>query len=128
MSKREWIYALSVWVVIVLALFLLHKPAAAHDQQRPDLNNWFMGLKSTIGHAPCCSGGDAEVLKDVDWESKDGHYRVRIDVDNGWTFLTDLLLWMNLILDGQTLVWPIRGYYMGNRNTLLSPWQYGLIL
>ena len=108
MSKREWIYALSVWVVIVLALFLLHKPAAAHDHQRPDLNNWFMGLKSTIGHAPCCSGSDAEVLKDVDWESKDGHYRVRID--GQWVDVPDGAVVDEPNLDGQTLVWPIRGY------------------
>jgi len=34
-------------------------------------------LKSEKG--PCCSDADGTALSDVDWESKDGHYRVRLN-------------------------------------------------
>jgi hypothetical protein len=107
MSKREWIYALSVWVVIGLALLLMHKPAAAHDHARPDLTPWFKELKSP-GKGLCCSGSDAEVLKDAQWESKDGHYRVQID--GQWIDVPDDAVVQEPNLDGQTLVWPLRGY------------------
>ncbi|HXE20380.1 MAG TPA: hypothetical protein VN629_12380, partial [Castellaniella sp.] len=54
--------------------------ARAHDAARPELDSWYMGLQSVGGH-PCCEGPgkDATHLSDVDWESKDGHYRVRIE-------------------------------------------------
>jgi len=31
------------------------------------------------GKGPCCSDADGTALSDVDWETKDGHYRVRIE-------------------------------------------------
>ena len=41
------------------------------------LKQWFDSLKS--GKGPCCSDADGSALADVDWESKGGHYRVRLD-------------------------------------------------
>ena len=41
------------------------------------LKSWFDSLRS--GRGPCCSDADGSVVADVDWESKDGHYRVRLD-------------------------------------------------
>jgi hypothetical protein len=37
---------------------------------------WFESLKSGKGFL-CCSNADGAAVSDVDWESKDGHYRVR---------------------------------------------------
>jgi hypothetical protein len=41
------------------------------------LKPWFERLKS--GRGLCCSGADGVALSDPDWDSQDGHYRVRID-------------------------------------------------
>ena len=62
---------------IVLILLLLCSPALAHDASRPELNEWFNKLAS--GRGLCCSFADGFAVSDVDWESKGGHYRVRLD-------------------------------------------------
>jgi hypothetical protein len=41
------------------------------------LNSWFDSLRS--GKGPCCSDADGSAISDPDWESKNGHYRVRIE-------------------------------------------------
>jgi hypothetical protein len=41
------------------------------------LKPWFDSLKS--GKGPCCSVADGLAVADPDWESKNGHYRVRVD-------------------------------------------------
>ncbi len=42
----------------------------------PEIKAWFEGLRS--GKGPCCSDADGTAISDADWESKDGHYRVRV--------------------------------------------------
>ena len=44
----------------------------------PEIKAWFDKLAS--GRGPCCSDADGTAVSDVDWESKDGHYRVRLPV------------------------------------------------
>src|SRR5215472_6804417 len=44
------------------------------------LKSWFDHLAS--GKGLCCSMADGETVADPDRESKDGHYRVRLD--NNW--------------------------------------------
>lgn len=87
--------------IIALMLALMIGPALAHDYERPELAPWFMQLRS--GKGPCCDGKDATHLSDVDWESKDGHYRVRID--GQWVDVPDEAVLNEPNLDGQTLVW-----------------------
>jgi hypothetical protein len=41
------------------------------------LKPWFDSLKS--GKGPCCSVADGLAVADPDWESKNGHCRVRVD-------------------------------------------------
>jgi hypothetical protein len=48
------------------------------------LHDWFNHLAS--GRGLCCSMADGETIVDPDWESKEGHYRVRLDT-NGSMFL-----------------------------------------
>jgi hypothetical protein len=48
-----------------------------HDYRHPELNGWYESLHS--GKGPCCNGSEAKRVDDADWESKEGHYRVRID-------------------------------------------------
>src|ERR1700716_3339080 len=90
-----------------LILFtLLCAPAFAHDHDRPDLDNWFNRL--TSGKGLCCSNSDGTALSDVDWESKDGHYRVRLD--NEWIDVPEDAVITEPNRVGRTMVWPLRGY------------------
>jgi hypothetical protein len=68
---------------------------------------WFDGLKS--GKGPCCSDADGTAITDADWESKDGHYRVRI---NGqWVDVPDEAVVKEPNRDGRTIVWPLQGLF-----------------
>jgi hypothetical protein len=49
------------------------------------LHEWFNHLASSKGL--CCSVADGEVVADPDWESRDGHYRVRLE--NKWVDVPD---------------------------------------
>jgi hypothetical protein len=69
------------------------------------LKPWFDSLRS--GKGSCCSVADGVTVLDPDWESKDGHYRVRID--NEWIDVPDDALITEPNLAGRTMVWPLRG-------------------
>ena len=78
--------------------------ARAHDSHRPDLDQWFNGLKSNYGL--CCSFVDGTAVLDADWESSEGHYRVRIE--GKWYDVPD-----QAVLDvpnryGPAIVWRYR--------------------
>src|ERR1700681_244413 len=66
-------------VAIGLAAVLTGEATARDDGRYAGspLKPWFDSLKS--GKGPCCSDADGSAVSDVDWESKDGHYRVRLD-------------------------------------------------
>ncbi len=70
----------------------------------PELKAWFEGLKS--GKGPCCSDADGTAVSDVDWESGNGHYRVRIDGE--WVDVPDNAVITEPNRVGRTMVWPIR--------------------
>jgi hypothetical protein len=89
---------------VVASMFAWHA-ARAHDMARPDLDGWFMGLSSKI-KSPCCDGSDALRLDDVDWETKDGHYRVRLE--NEWVDVPDSAVVNGPNRAGPTMVWPYR--------------------
>jgi hypothetical protein len=89
---------------IVLIVLLLCTPALAHDAGRPELNEWFNRLAS--GRGLCCSFADGLAISDVDWESKNGHYRVRLE--NNWIDVPDNAVITEPNLDGRTMVWPMR--------------------
>jgi hypothetical protein len=69
------------------------------------LKPWFDSLRS--GKGPCCSDADGFALSDPDWESKSGHYRVR--VDNEWIVVPDDAVITEPNRAGRTMVWPIKG-------------------
>src|SRR5882724_8489363 len=72
----------------------------------PEMRAWFEGLRS--GKGPCCSDADGNAVSDVDWETHDGHYRVRID--DQWIDVPDEAVITEPNRIGRTMVWPIRGY------------------
>ena len=49
---------------------------------------------------------DGEIVADPDWESKDGHYRVRLE--NQWFDVPDNSVITEPNLAGRTMVWPLR--------------------
>jgi hypothetical protein len=89
---------------IVLIFLLLCTPALAHDPSHPELNEWFNRL--TSGRGLCCSFADGSAVSDVDWESKDGHYRVRLE--GRWIDVPDEALITEPNRAGRTMVWPLR--------------------
>jgi hypothetical protein len=92
----------SVLIVVVLAL---SGTVYAHDRNRPDLDGWFMTLQNKT-KSPCCDGSDAMRLDDVDWESRDGHYRVRLEGE--WVDVPDDAVIGSPNRAGPTMVWPYR--------------------
>jgi hypothetical protein len=69
------------------------------------LKPWFDSLKS--GKGPCCSDADGFAVSDPDWESRNGHYLVRID--NEWIEVPDDAVITEPNRVGRTMVWPIKG-------------------
>jgi len=67
------------------------------------LKQWFDNLKS--GRGLCCSMADGQSVADPDWESKDGHYRVRLE--NNWIDVPDDALITEPNRAGRTMVWPL---------------------
>jgi hypothetical protein len=77
------------------------------------LHSWFDSLRS--GKGPCCSDADGTALSDVDWESRDGHYRVRVPIAEGsdkseWVDVPEDAILTQPNLSGRTMVWPFYGY------------------
>jgi len=74
------------------------------------LKEWFDSLRS--GKGPCCSDADGTALSDVDWETKDGHYRVRIK--DQWWDVPDEAVIKEPNRAGRTMVWPVIYYSVAN--------------
>lgn len=67
------------------------------------LKEWFDRLAS--GKGRCCSDADGEAVADSDWDSKDGHYRVRLNGD--WVDVPDDAVIKGSNRAGRTMVWPL---------------------
>lgn len=78
--------------------------APARDDGRyagSPLKSWFDGLRS--GKGPCCSDADGSGVADDDWETKGGHYRVRIN--GAWYEVPDDAVLTEPNRAGRTMVW-----------------------
>jgi len=74
------------------------------------LHEWFDQLASRKGL--CCSYADGQVVEGVDWEAKDGHYRVRLprkieSKDMVWIDVPDDAVITEPNRAERTMVWPI---------------------
>ena len=97
---RRWKTTLTIGFALLL-LGLASQLGHARDRGQyangnPELKAWFDGLKSGKGAA----------VSDVDWESGNGHYRVRIDGE--WVAVPDNAVITEPNHVGRTMVWPIR--------------------
>ena len=90
---------------IFLGVFLAISvaPALAHDPSHPELNGWFDKLAS--GRGLCCSLTDGVTVADPDWESRNGHYRVRLLGE--WIDVPDDAVITEPNRVGRTMVWPM---------------------
>jgi hypothetical protein len=88
-------------------LSLLVGAVQARDDGRymqSPLKPWFDSLRS--GNGPCCSDAHGFAISDPDWESRNRHYRVRIE--NEWIDVPDdaVIAQPNRVC--RTMVWPIK--------------------
>jgi hypothetical protein len=95
-------------LLAVLAAATVHASARDLDGRYANspLKPWFDTLASKKGL--CCSDADGTALSDVDWETKDGRYRVRLDGD--WHNVPDDAVVTEPNRAGRTMVWPIKGW------------------
>jgi hypothetical protein len=56
------------------------------------------------GRGLCYSFADGHAIEDVDWDSKDGHYRVRLQGD--WIIIPDDAVVTQPNKFGRAVVWP----------------------
>ncbi len=93
----------ALWLGLVGALLLtVVNRGHSHDHGRPELNQWFQDLRSS-GGSLCCNGLDARPLIVDDWETADGHYKVRIL--GQWVVVPDHAVINGPNRDGRALVW-----------------------
>ncbi len=93
-----------------LTAILVPVQLAARDDGRfanSPLKPWFDRLAS--GKGLCCSFADGFSVQDVDWDTQDGHYRVRIY--GQWLVVPDLAVVAEPNRFGPAVVWPYNDRY-----------------
>jgi hypothetical protein len=95
-------WLIGLLLVVAFSVFLLVLRANAHDPNRPELDKWFDSLQSK-GKGPCCNKREAKELDDSDWDTKDNHYRVRLN--GNWYDVPDSSVVTERNLVGRAVVW-----------------------
>ena len=103
--KRTPALGLAVLLLVASVQFVNGRDLDGRYANSP-LKQWFDSLKS--GKGPCCSDADGSAVSDVDWESNDGRYRVRIEGE--WFDVPEDAVITEPNRVGRTMVWPIKGY------------------
>jgi hypothetical protein len=100
-----------VWLAAGVSAGVLAAAVVGNAMARDDgryagspLKPWFDSLKSSRGL--CCSDADGFAVADPDWESKDGHYRVRLEGE--WILVPDDAVITEPNRAGRTMVWPVK--------------------
>ena len=104
-------YRLTMAVVAVGCIIVL---VPNHSHARDDgrfanspLKEWFDRLASKNGL--CCAFADGVSVQDVDWDTQDGHYRVRIQGE--WVVVPDAAVVTEPNRFGPAVVWPYSDRY-----------------
>jgi hypothetical protein len=92
-------------VVCVFAPFVTSSVRARDDGRYANspLKSWFDSLRS--GKGPCCSDADGSAVSDADWDTKDQHYRVRLQGE--WIDVPDEAVIKEPNRAGRVMVWPM---------------------
>ncbi|MBT1516934.1 hypothetical protein KIP88_41810 [Bradyrhizobium sp. SRL28] len=106
-------YAISR-IAVSAAIAMMMSPAPGRDldgrYRNSPLHEWFENLAS--GKGLCCSYADGHAVEDADWESKAGHFRVRLPKSAN----SKEMVWVDVPDDavikvpnkvGRTMVWPV---------------------
>ena len=102
LDRRTCWIAIAV-IMLVLGLAMDHAYPRDNGQYAGSpLKSWFDQLSS--GKGRCCSDADGTAVSDPDWDSKDGHYRVRLDGE--WIDVPDDAVIKEPNRAGPTMVWP----------------------
>jgi hypothetical protein len=103
-------YRLTIAVALACITVFVPNHSHARDDGRfanSPLKPWFDRLAS--GKGLCCSFADGFSVQDVDWDTQDGHYRVRI---NGqWFDVPDEAVVTEPNRFGPAVVWPYNDRY-----------------
>jgi len=100
-------HRLTALVAVALCMFMSAAGVSARDDGRyanSPLKPWFDQLSSKKGL--CCSFADGVKVENVDWDSQDGRYRVRLD--GQWIVVPDSALITEPNRFGPAVVWPYR--------------------
>src|SRR3954469_15391253 len=106
-GKVAGMRALKIWIAAAALAAALVGSAVARDDGRyagSPLKPWFDTLKSSKGL--CCSDADGFAVSDPDWDSQNGHYRVRLDGE--WVDVPDEAVITEPNRAGRTMVWPVK--------------------
>ena len=105
-SPRSLLQIVGAALLLAMASQIVQARDRGQYAANPEIKAWFDRLASRKG--PCCSDADGSAVSDVDWETHDGHYRVRIEGE--WVDVPDEAVITEPNRVGRTMVWPIRGY------------------
>ena len=104
------VYQLTMALVVLCLTGFDPNHSYARDDGRfanSPLKPWFDRLAS--GKGLCCSFADGATVQDVDWDTQDGHYRVRIY--GQWIVVPDAAVVTEPNRFGPTVVWPYNDRY-----------------
>lgn len=101
-------FSLTLGALLALSMCSPYSHAREGDDHgnHGDLKPWFDGLRSKKGM--CCSFADGQQVNDVDWDTQDGHYRVRLHGD--WIVVPDDAVISEPNRFGPAVVWPYDTY------------------
>ena len=120
-----WLISLAVIIVWIAGLVPI--PLYARDDGRftnSPLKEWFDRLGSRNGL--CCAFADGVSVEDVDWDSQEGHYRVRIYGE--WFVVPDAAVVTEPNRFGPAVVWPYNDRYGNPQIRCLYAWRWYVIL
>ena len=103
-------YRLTMAVAVVCITVFVPNHSHARDDGRfanSPLKGWFDRLASKNGL--CCAFADGVSVQDVDWDTQDGHYRVRIQGE--WIEVPDAAVITEPNRFGPAVVWPYNDRY-----------------
>ena len=91
-------------VALCISAFVPNNLSARDDGRYANspLKQWFDHLAS--GKGLCCSFADGVSIEDIDWDSRDGRYRVRLQ--GQWVVVPDAALVTEPNRFGPAVVWP----------------------
>jgi hypothetical protein len=115
---RPFVALIVRWIALIgSAMALVTLPAPGRDLEGryrdAPLHEWFERLAS--GKGLCCSFADGYMVEDADWDTKNGHYRVRVpkalnSKDMVWIDVPDEAVITEPNKAGRTMVWPLYIY------------------